>query len=456
MGSPITFGGFNQIDFTVVLNAIMQQESRPLQVMQAHQSALQATDGNLLQLTAKLDALRDASAELSSPGSVLESAATSSNANAVATSGSSGALPGHYDIVVTQLARAQVTASASTTPDFDSTVVATGGSLTIGGVTVTFTGPVTLQELAAGINGTEGITVSATIVQVEPGAYRLVLTSHESGAGQAFTVENALTGAAVSFTDTDGDNVSGDSAADNAVQASDAALLVNNIAVISSTNTIVDAVPGLTLSLLKADPDETIAVTVTRDQESLVGRVETFVSAYNALVKFANEQTAAAAKGATGTLGRDALLRTLRNSLRTTLNSAYGTDGFTRLAEVGIGFTRTGELTLDKTRLATAVSSDEAAVHNLFAVSDGGVFGAVETLIEDYTRSGGLVPGARTRLNEELSRLGRRMEDMQARLAIRRLALQQEFIAADQAMARLNSQSDNLASVARGLTTTIF
>src|SRR6185503_4121702 len=41
MGSPITFSGFNAIDFNVVLNAIMAQESAPLQALQAHQRELE-------------------------------------------------------------------------------------------------------------------------------------------------------------------------------------------------------------------------------------------------------------------------------------------------------------------------------------------------------------------------------------------------------------------------------
>ena len=50
------------------------------------------------------------------------------------------------------------------------------------------------------------------------------------GAANAFTITNALTGGTgVTFTDTDHDGMSGDSAADNAVEATDASLLVNNI-----------------------------------------------------------------------------------------------------------------------------------------------------------------------------------------------------------------------------------
>jgi flagellar hook-associated protein 2 len=437
MGSPVTFGGFNQIDFNVILNAIMQQESRPLQTLQAQQTALQATDTALGQLIGKIDALRTSARALSGGETLVEHAVSSADPDAVSVTASSGAVAGRYDIVVSQLARAQVTASTTTAPDADTTIVASGGTLTVGGVTVTYSGPVTLRQIADGINAAPGAMVSAMVIQTAPNVFRLVLQGEETGAANAFTVTNGLTDSAMAF-------------AGNAVEAADASALVNNIPVTSTTNTLTDVVAGVTVTLRRQTTDP-VAITVERDDERLADRVETFVTEYNELVKFASEQMASAASGTAGSLGRDALLRTLRQSLRSTLNAAYGSDTFTRLAEVGIAFTRTGELTLDRTRLTSALGDDHAAVQSLLAGTGGGVFGSVATLLDDYTRSGGLVPGARTRLNDELSRLRRRMDDMQERLAIRRAALQQEFIAADEAMARLNGQSGALASFAGGM-----
>src|SRR5262247_723612 len=109
MGSPITFSGFNQIDFGMVLNAIMQQESRPLQVLEARGRALQATDSALGELTEKLDALQSAAAALTNTSVSVDYAATSSNPAIATVVSSTGAVAGRYDIVVNQLARAQVT-----------------------------------------------------------------------------------------------------------------------------------------------------------------------------------------------------------------------------------------------------------------------------------------------------------------------------------------------------------
>ena len=441
MGSPITFSGFNSIDFNVVLNAIMQQESLPLQALQAKQRALQATDTNLAQLANRLDAVRAASGALSTTSSVSQYTASSTDTAALTVSASSSAVEGRYDVVVQELARAQVTVSSSSAADTNTTIVATGGTLTIGGEDIDVSGPVTLGGLVALINANQDAPARASIVATSSGENRLVLTSKETGAAHAFTIANQLTGTTVAIVDSD-----------NAVTATNASVLINNIPVTSASNTLDAGIPGVTVTLLQKDPAKTIVVTVSRDDENLADRVDTFVSSFNSLLAFFNEQTVAAGKGTAGAIGRDSLLRGLRHSLRDALMGAHGSDTYTKLAEVGIQFTRSGELTLDREALTEAIAADPSAVRALFADSSTGAFGAIDDLIDDYTQTGGFVPGARTRLTDEISRVGRRMDDVQARLAIRRSALQREFIAADLAISRLNSQKSSLASFGSGLT----
>lgn len=441
MGSPITFSGFNDIDFTVVLNAIMQQESRPLQALQERERNIKATDSTLAQLVTKLDALRTAAQGLSKPSSFVAYEATVSDEAALTASVGASAVPGHYEIKVNALARAQVTASDTTVPDTGETIVADGGTLTIDGVGIEIAGPVTLRQLADRINTTPDLDVTASIVETAPGAFRLVLTSDSTGAASAFTVQNALTSSTLSFN------------APNAVEASDASVLINNIPVTSTTNTLSSGVPGATITLKQEDAAKTVVVTVGRDDEDLIERVDEFVTAYNDIVKFADDQSAAAIKGTSGNLGRDSLLRGLRNTLRTALGAAYGEGEFKKLAEIGLGFNRTGQIVFDKAKFKDVLQNDPNAIQTFFADPTTGVFSRVDELIAEYTSAGGFVQNARTRLSDELSRLGRRMDDMSARLAVRRAALQREFIAADEAMSRLNSQSGSLSNLVKSLTT---
>ncbi|MEZ5290605.1 MAG: flagellar filament capping protein FliD [Vicinamibacterales bacterium] len=450
MGSPITLSGFNNIDFNQILTAIMSQESQPLQAMQSRQNALQSRANTFSQLVTRASALGQAAAKLSTTTDISGFAAKSSNTAAVSADATATAQAGRYEVVVNQLAKAQVTASSTTAPDADTTVVASGGTITIGGITVSLTGAVTLRGLADAINASSNPPARASVVQSGPGAYRLVLSAKDSGVANAFTITNNLTGGAgVAFGDADGDGTSGDSAADNAVQASDASLLVNNIPVTSTTNTLTDAVPGVTLTLFKEDPSATVVVDVAPDASKLKDRITSFITQYNDLVKFSNDQVAAATRGDQSAIGRDPLLRQLREQLRAAFVSDYATGGaLTTLSQAGIEFTRTGTLQLNETTFAAATASGTADLEKLFVGAGGvtGVFAGVQPLIDTYTDSDGLLPGAKKQLTDQASRLSDSIASMQERLAIRRAALQKEFIAADQAMSLLKAQSGSLAN----------
>jgi flagellar hook-associated protein 2 len=276
-----------------------------------------------------------------------------------------------------------------------------------------------------------------------------VLTATTTGEANAFTVTNGLTGGTgIAFADTDGDGTSGDDAADNAVQASDASLLVNNIPIISATNTIDAAVPGATITLFRQDPATPVVIDVAADPSQLKTKVTDFITAYNELVKFATDQAAAAGKGDQSSIGRDPLLRQLRNQLRSALSGEYGAGGpLTALAQAGIEFTQTGTLALNEATFDAAAKSAASGIPALFAgtTDTPGVFGTLGTLLGSYTQGDGLLPGARRQLTEQASRLTDQIATLQDRLALRRAALQREFIAADQAMSLLKSQSGSLA-----------
>jgi flagellar hook-associated protein 2 len=448
VGSPITLSGFNDIDFSQILTLIMTQESRPLEALQSRQSALQTRSNTFNTLASKVSALQTAASRLSTTADLNAQAATSSNAANVTAEVGTGAQTGRYDVVVNSLARAQVTASATTAPDADSTVVASGGTLVLNGVTVTLSGAVTLRGLADAINATSNPPARASVIQSGPSSYRLVLSAIETGTANAFTITNNLTGGTgLSFGDADNDGVSGDSAADNAVQASDASLTVNNIAVTSTTNTIANAVPGVTLNLLREAPGTPIAIDVVNDASALKDRLRSFVTQYNDLLKFATDQGKSAANGDTASIGRDPLLRQLRDQIRSSVVSEYVTGGaYTSLSQVGVTLSRTGQMEFNEAAFSAAVANGTADVDRLFANGGTGVFASIDTGLDRYTQTDGLLKGVTKQLIDQSSRLSDQIASMQERLAVRRAALQKEFIAADQAMTQLKSQSSSLAN----------
>jgi flagellar hook-associated protein 2 len=443
MGS-ITMSGFNNIDWNTVLEAVMKQESQPLTYMQSQRASLYSRSTAYGILAGYVGTLESKVSDLASAASLGGRSATSTDATTVAASASSLAQVGTYDVVVTKLARAQVTATtpASAAASRD-TVVASGGSLVINGQTVTLTGDTTLQQLSDAINGTADIGVRSTVISAD-GKYQIVLTGTETGQAHAFTVTNNLTfppaipaGSELAFS------------ASNAVAASDADLTVNNVRVTNSTNTITDAIAGVTLSLYKESATSTV-ISVGEDSTSTKSKVKAFVSAYNDLVGYLKSQNDTAKNGDTGSIGRDAMLRGMRAELNRSILATSAAGGtVTNLTEIGIEFQRDGTLTFNEATFDEQAQSKLADVQALLAGTEtvGGVFDAIKTTIGQYTNSSGLLLSAKTRLTEELAKLDDRIGDMQDRLAVRRLALVKEYAAADSAIATLNSQAGSLSGL---------
>jgi flagellar hook-associated protein 2 len=437
MSSPITLTGFNNIDWGQVLDALMQQESQPLTLLQRQQSEISAQQTAFSTFASKLSSLENSVEDLQSGSAFNGRAVSSSNASVVTASAGSSTPIGTFDVLVTEIARAQVTGTTDTHTDKDTTIVATGGTLTIGGKAVTVSGGVTLQGLADKINGTSDIGVTASVVK-NGSNYQLVLTGNESGAAHAFTISSSLTGGpGVVFSAT------------NAQDATDAAGTVNGIAFTSDTNQVTGAVPGATLNLIKKDPVNTVVLTITGDTGSVKAMLAKFVASYNDVIKFIDGQQAAAGRKETNNIGRDPLIRNLRSQLSQQLVTEFGTGTFTVASQAGLQLQRDGTLSFNEAAFDTAVSRDGIGVQKLFTGdgTTGGVFHSLLTSVQSYTKADGLVPNAQQRLDVASSRLADRIDDFNSQLVVKRSALQKEMIAADQAIADLNRQAGSLSSL---------
>jgi flagellar hook-associated protein 2 len=317
--------------------------------------------------------------------------------------------------------------------------VADGGTLTIGGVNVAISGPVTLQGLADAIN-TAGAPAAASVVRNPGGTYALMLTGRDTGLAHAFTVSGALTnsqGTALALNAT------------NAQGASDAQVRINNVVATSDSNTFDGVIPNLTFTALKADPQNAVTVTITASTDSVKALIDKLVSSFNDVNAFLDAQTTAAGKGETSSIGRDGLVRGMRAALSNVLTSRYAGGAFQTLSEAGFSFERSGELSFKASAFDSAVASGKVDVQTLVrgASGTGGAFGTLVSTIQQYTAAGGLVPNARQRLDEQVAKVAQRIGEMELRLAVRREALQREFTAADLAIQQLNASKSQLSAI---------
>ncbi len=152
------------------------------------------------------------------------------------------------------------------------------------------------------------------------------------------------------------------------VAGSDATIKVDGTTLQRSSNTISDAISGVTLNLQAAEIGSPAELTVARDTSGAVAAMQKFASAYNAAQAFLGQQ-----QQSSGPLAHDSTLRSTLNSLRNAIigNVAglSSTNAYTNAFLAGVSLDKTGVLQVDTTALTNALNTDPTDILQLFTTS---------------------------------------------------------------------------------------
>lgn len=151
--------------------------------------------------------------------------------------------------------------------------------------------------------------------------------------------------------------------------AKDASLIIDGIPVTKTSNTVKDAIQGVTLELHNSSPAPA-TLEIGRDTVSVKNSVEDFVKAYNDLKKVITDLTAynaATKKGAA--LQGDSAMRSLESQIDGILGNAISSSGnsLTTLSQIGVSKQTNGTLSIDSTKLNNAIDTKFNEVAGLFA-----------------------------------------------------------------------------------------
>lgn len=381
----------SNLDINGIIGKLMQVESQPLTTLARKEASYQAKLSAFGNLNGALASFQTAVASLNSPAMFQSLNATVADSTIFTAVATSQAVAGTYSINVTQLAQAQTISSAgqadvtaaigggtATTLSFQFGTIS-GGTLTNGVYTgATFaqdpgqpTGTVTLDGSNNSLQGIRdavnaaNIGVTATIVS-DGGAVpnHLVFTSSKTGAPSSMKISvsgDASINSLLAYDPAATQNMTQSSAAQSA------ALTVNGIAVSSASNTVSDAIQGVTLNLAKIGASN---LTVARNTASVENGVNAFVKAYNdfnTALKNLTGYDAATKQG--GPLLGDSTARNIQAQVRKMLSTALtGVDGsLTTLSQIGVSFQKDGALALDAAKLKTALTNNFDDIGKLFA-----------------------------------------------------------------------------------------
>lgn len=374
------------LDINSIVTQLMGVERRPITLLDQKEAGLQAKLTAYGSVQGALSNLQTAVSALATSAKFTANTATPADTTVVSASASSVADSGTYAINVTTLASAH--AVASTTSFTNTTSTLGSGTLTInfgsysGGLftpnankgATTITIDPTQNTLAAvrdKINAA-GAGVSANIINDGSG-FRLVITSKDTGTANALRITtvdddgNNTNNAGLSQLNYDA-STGGSSNTTQTVAATDASFSVNGLPITKSSNTVTDAIHGVTFNLLKTASATT--VTVARDSAGIQSAVQTFVKAYNDAHKaLADLSSYNATTKQAAQLQGDSTVRTAQSELRSILNGSLPTagGGLSSLSDIGIAFQKDGTLTLSTVKLQAAIADQSKDLATLFA-----------------------------------------------------------------------------------------
>jgi flagellar hook-associated protein 2 len=358
------------------LTSLAQQ---PLTQMQTQETGIKTQISAEAALSAQLSALSSVSKSLSSAGIVSSSAQTSSTAfSATATPGAS---QGRYSINVEQLAdaandRSQAFASAS--------APVSGGTLnlSVSGKTfsVTITDGMQLGDVAKAINAS-GLRLSASVLATGTSAY-LSVTALDTGFDPSTTADTAL-----QMTETTTGTAGQPLTMANITPAQNAKFTLDNLEFTRQSNTVTDAINGVTLNL-NAQSTAADSLIVTTDPTGSQQNLQGFVDSYNALITSLQAQlTPGAGADSSGLLSGNSAVRSLEQALQSITSATTGATGSIRsLADIGVktDFT-TGTLSIDQTAFQNALSQNAQGMKDLFSTASTGIDAQVQAVVTRYT-----------------------------------------------------------------------
>lgn len=440
MVSAISSAGSSGIDVNAVVKALMDVERIPITKLNAKESADKAkisAYGAIKGYASSFQSSVKALLSSSSSSAFSTFKATSSDTTTLSASASSTAAAGTYAVSVTTLAQSQklvavgqttkttaISDGVATTITFDFGTIS-GGTLSGGaytGATFTSNGAGTHDVVIDGTNNTlEGIRnainagkfgVTASIVNDGSGTpYRLTLSSDKSGVSNSIKITTSGgDGTINTLLGHDPGAVPASQHLNQTVASQNAVFTVNGVSITKTSNTVSDAIEGVSLTLSKEASSANL--TVVRDSTAVIDAVKNFVKSYNDLYGAAKTNSAYKANQV---LEGDSTLRSIMSGLRSIASGVVTGGTLANFYEVGVTFTAAGVMQFDSAKLDGALATNIEDVTNLFNATDG-----YATKFDAYATTtiglGGTISTRLTNIEDRIKRIGLDRDALEVRM----------------------------------------
>lgn len=303
--------------------------------------------------------------------------------------------------------------------------------------TITIQASDSLRSIADRINDNP-LLATASVVQAEDGSFGISLMSTRGGEAGRFAI-TADAGLGLGTT----------------VHGQDAVLdLTDSFGtrqLRSGDGVFVDAVPGVTLTA-KAALNQPVAINVTAETETALTNMKLFVSQFNKLGEQLRELTAfdGDVNDAGLLFGTTEALRIQTDYARVLSGSIFGAGPIRSIGEVGLSIDADGEMQLDESRFLAQLANNSEAVQTFMTDERAGLMQRLDQVAERLAgTTNSMLISSSEAMGVRILENDRQIEAMQSRLDAQRLRLLRQFISAEEAIAKLQSNQSAIDQIQR-------
>lgn len=431
------------IDTDSMVAGLVAAASKPKEVLQSQKKELEATQAAYSTLSSRLTTLKTAIEGIDTINELRTVSATSSNDDAVSVALEGSAVVGRFSIAVTQLASAEMEVSSGFPSSDASNSFATGALVVQYGATSTTisvdASHSSLEDVVALINDqVAGVTAYVMDTGSGPNRYRLVISGNETGSTNTISIDTSgLTGPGTvpTFTETS--------------SAADASIVLNGETVTSASNEISGAVEGVTFTVSELTASN-VAVTIARDSDAMVEKLQAVVDAYNAVMSYVRSQTVYNPdENLKGAFIGESQYRSVTQGVQTLVSGQYTANSvFTALSQLGFATEQNGDLSFDATVFKDALGEDFNAAIDLITDSTNGFAAAMVSKLDYFTdEDTGLLTGRVDSLADRIEVFDERIANFDDRMQKYEDRLKKQFMAMELAMSKFNNASSQLAAL---------
>jgi flagellar hook-associated protein 2 len=411
----------SSLDVASIVSQLMEVESKPLTKLDSSISASTVKISKLGVFKVNLSNLQTALKDLQTPANFAAWSAKLSNDSVASAELATTATAGSYQLDVGQLARPSIWNVSGFTTE--------AAALSW----YNDAGQTALRSSA-----------DATVLQSATGQYVLSLKAKSTGTAAGFSISNAALTAGLS--------------ASEYQTSRDAQFNLNGVSFARATNTVTDALTGVTLNL-KAVTTSPATLTVSQAESSARPKLDALVKAYNDLHTFYKTETQSSADASTrGILNSDfavgSMMREILTSLMMPITGISGValSGQTDLSALGLKLKDNGQLAVDDSLLAKATTLQSRLASGLTIGFDTAFGKDLSTRISEMFTSGGKLQERIDNEQKVQQDLNTRKTTLQDKLATIQARYTAQYAALDALLFKLQSTSTSLKSALDGLT----